>query len=79
MPPGTAPGGVLLAGLDNGFNFMVEDRRCARWSSHNQLPFNPLKMPPERLEQMVSTTAMASSSAIPWRNRSGDSFAPAWF
>ena len=39
---------------DNGFNFMVEDPTVRPMVIANQLPFNPLKMPPERLEQMVS-------------------------
>lgn len=48
------PGGVLLSGLDNGFNFIVEDPTVRPMVIANRLPFNPLKMPEGRLEQMVA-------------------------
>ena len=43
-------GGRLLAGFDNGINFLFEedDLRVV-----NPLPFNPLKMPKERFEAMA--------------------------
>jgi len=36
------PGGVLLAGFDNGINFLFEDKRPLKIV--NKLPYNPLKM-----------------------------------
>lgn len=46
-------GGVLLAGMDNGFNFLVDDFTVRPLVITNKLPFNPLKMPEERLREMV--------------------------
>ena len=45
------PGGVLLAGMDNGFNFIVEDFTVRPLVIANKLPYNPLKNP----EQMKHT------------------------
>lgn len=45
-------GGVLLAGFDNGMNFLFEDD--APLTVVNKLPFNPLKMAKERYERMAS-------------------------
>jgi len=39
------PGGVLLAGMDNGFNFIVNDFTARPMVIENKLPFNPLKNP----------------------------------
>lgn len=39
------PGGVLLAGMDNGFNFLVDDLDVRPMVINNTLPFNPLKNP----------------------------------
>jgi len=47
------PGGVLLAGMDNGFNFIVEDFTVRPLVITNKLPFNPLKMPEERFRKMA--------------------------
>lgn len=47
------PGGTLLAGMDNGLNFLFEDICRLPLTVANALPFNPLKMEPERLEEMV--------------------------
>lgn len=44
-------GGILLAGMDNGFNFIVEDFTVRPLVIANKLPFNPLKSP----EQMRKT------------------------
>ena len=44
-------GGVLLAGMDNGLNFLFEGDDPLRVV--NPLPFNPLKMPRERYQSMV--------------------------
>jgi SAM-dependent methyltransferase len=46
------PGGSLLAGMDNGFNFLF-DRYDAPLTVTNTLPFNPLKNP----EQMAKIQA----------------------
>ncbi len=47
------PGGILLAGMDNGFNFMVEDFAVRPLVIANKLPFNPLKMDAERRQKMI--------------------------
>jgi SAM-dependent methyltransferase len=47
------PGGILLAGLDNGFNFIVEDFTVRPLVIKNRLPFNPLKMDAERRQRMI--------------------------
>ena len=44
------PGGVLLAGFDNGLNFLFEDDPL---TVVNRLPFNPLKMPEEAFRRMA--------------------------
>jgi SAM-dependent methyltransferase len=44
-------GGVLLAGMDNGFNFIVEDFTVRPLVIANKLPYNPLRNP----EQMKHT------------------------
>lgn len=45
-------GGRLLAGFDNGLNFLFEENDSLKVV--NPLPFNPLKMPKERLEAMTA-------------------------
>ena len=45
------PGGVLLAGFDNGLNFLFEDDHPL--TVVNRLPFNPLKMPEEVFLRMA--------------------------
>jgi len=47
------PGGILLAGMDNGFNFIVEDFSVRPLVIVNKLPFNPLKMNAERRQKMI--------------------------
>ena len=44
-------GGSLLSGLDNGISFLFEENDPLKVK--NPLPFNPLKMPEERLESMI--------------------------
>jgi SAM-dependent methyltransferase len=39
------PGGILLAGMDNGLNFLVDDADTPPLRLTNKLPFNPLKDP----------------------------------
>jgi len=39
------PGGVLLAGMDNGLNFLINDFTVRPLVIANSLPFNPLKNP----------------------------------
>ena len=39
------PGGILLAGMDNGFNFIVDDPTVRPIVISGKLPFNPLKNP----------------------------------
>ena len=43
-------GGVLISGMDNGINFIVDENDETRIV--NSLPFNPLKNP-EQMEQMI--------------------------
>jgi len=38
-------GGILLAGMDNGFNFIIEDFTVRPLTITNKLPYNPLKNP----------------------------------
>lgn len=38
-------GGILLAGMDNGFNFLINDFTVRPLVIENKLPFNPLKNP----------------------------------
>ena len=45
------PGGRLLAGFDNGVNFLCEEN--APLTIVNRLPFNPLRQPPEVLDAML--------------------------
>ena len=37
------PGGVLLAGMDNGLNFLVNDDGKLPLTIANKLPYNPLR------------------------------------
>lgn len=46
------PGGALLAGLDNGVNFLVDERDESRIV--NRLPFNPLQNP-DQLRELEET------------------------
>ncbi len=43
-------GGRLLVGFDNGLNFLVNEDTL---QLENPLPFNPLKMPKEKMEAMI--------------------------
>lgn len=45
-------GGVLIAGLDNGVNFLFEEE-AEPLVVVNPLPFNPLKMDAERRQRMI--------------------------
>ena len=45
------PGGLLLSGLDNGFNFLFNEYE-APLKIQNTLPFNPLKNP-EQMESLM--------------------------
>lgn len=44
-------GGRLLSGLDNGISFLFEEDDPLRVV--NRLPYNPLKMPREKLDKMI--------------------------
>jgi SAM-dependent methyltransferase len=48
-------GGVLLAGMDNGFNFIVDDFSVRPLVIVNKLPFNPLKMDAERRQKIIDS------------------------
>lgn len=64
-----APGGRLLAGLDNGFNYVVDDdeERVVRG-----LPFNPLRDP--RSSPRTTFRSGASSSRTRWTSGSAGRF-----
>lgn len=47
------PGGILLAGMDNGFNFLVDDPTVRPMVITNKLPYNPLKNP-EQMNLLMS-------------------------
>ena len=49
------PGGILLAGLDNGMNFLIDDVSDPPKIIH-RLPFNPLKNP-EQMEELIRDDA----------------------
>jgi len=42
------PNGILLAGMDNGFNFIITDFTVRPLVITNKLPFNPLKNPEQK-------------------------------
>jgi len=46
-------GGVLLAGMDNGLNFLFDDNGSLPLVAVNKLPFNPLKGSAEAYERMA--------------------------
>jgi len=48
-------GGVLLAGLDNGFNFIVEDVTVRPMVITGKLPYNPLKLPEAQRNQIAAS------------------------
>lgn len=45
-------GGILLAGMDNGFNFLINDFSKRPLVIENKLPFNPLKNP-DQMELLI--------------------------
>ncbi len=46
-------GGILLAGMDNGMNFLFNDDNTLPLTVANKLPFNPLKMSEEEFKKMA--------------------------
>jgi ubiquinone/menaquinone biosynthesis C-methylase UbiE len=48
-------GGVLLAGMSNGFDFLIDDFTVRPLVITHKLPFNPLKMPEESFRQMAES------------------------
>ena len=48
-------GGALLAGLDNGYNFIVEDFTARPLVITGKLPYNPLKMPEEQFRKIAES------------------------
>jgi SAM-dependent methyltransferase len=55
------PGGVLLAGLDNGVNFIFDDDETYLL---NTLPFNPLKNPAQKKQLADSDAGMQFSHTL---------------
>lgn len=47
------PGGRLLAGMDNGFNFLFNNVETLPLTVENKLPFDPLQASPEEFRRMV--------------------------
>lgn len=48
------PGGILLAGMDNGFHYLIDDFTVRPLVITNKLPYNPLK-DPELLKRSMET------------------------
>ena len=48
------PGGILLAGMDNGLNYLFDDNGEESLTVVNKLPYNPLK-DPHLMEQTLKT------------------------
>jgi ubiquinone/menaquinone biosynthesis C-methylase UbiE len=46
-------GGVLIAGFDNGLNFLFDDDNTLPLTVKNKLPFNPLKASQDEYRRMV--------------------------
>jgi SAM-dependent methyltransferase len=46
------PNGILLAGMDNGFNFLIDDLTVRPLVITNKLPYNPLKNP-EQMKMLM--------------------------
>lgn len=46
-------GGILLAGFDNGINFLIDDDGTLPLKIVNKLPFNPLKASPDAYQRMA--------------------------
>ncbi|GHU87774.1 methyltransferase [Spirochaetia bacterium] len=56
-------GGVLLAGMDNGFNFLFDDTDTPPLTVTHKLPFNPLK-DPLLYEKYVATDGVQFSHSL---------------
>ena len=57
------PGGVLLAGMDNGMNFLfAQDEEPL--VVVNRLPYNPLKMPKEEFERIAAEDGVQFSHTL---------------
>lgn len=64
-------GGILISGMDNGFNFIVEDFTVRPLVITNKLPYNPLKNP-EQLQRLLAEDGSVQFST-PLTNKSADS------
>ena len=56
-------GGVLIAGMDNGINFLFDDHNADPLVVVNKVPFNPLK-DPELFETYVATDGVQFSHTL---------------
>ncbi len=57
------PGGVLLAGMDNGMNFLfAQDEEPL--TVVNRLPYNPLKLPREEFERIAAEDGVQFSHTL---------------
>jgi SAM-dependent methyltransferase len=56
-------GGVLLAGMDNGLNFLFDDKNTLPLTVTHKLPFNPLK-DPRLYEKYVPTDGVQFSHSL---------------
>lgn len=57
------PGGVLLAGMDNGMNFLFANDEEPLMVV-NRLPYNPLRMPPEELARISAEDGVQFSHTL---------------
>lgn len=58
------PGGVLLAGMDNGLNYLMEDRGDGTLAVKNKLPYNPLKNPAQMEETLRIDQSIQFSHSV---------------
>ncbi|MCC8022607.1 MAG: class I SAM-dependent methyltransferase [Clostridiales bacterium] len=58
------PGGILLAGMDNGFSFIVDDFTTRPLVITNKLPYNPLKNPEQMKKLMENDDGIQFSHAF---------------
>ena len=58
------PGGVLLAGFDNGLNFLFDDVTAEPLTAVNRLPFNPLKNPLYREKLLAEGSGFQFSHSL---------------
>ena len=58
------PGGVLLAGMDNGINYLFDEERDPTLRVQNPLPYNPLKNPKLMEEALIKDEGVQFSHSL---------------